>query len=75
MTVAGAGWVGTCLYLSLLGRTPRLYVFMLAVYTAGLIAFPVVADPSTVFEVALARGEEITLGMVRAMLIHSLIFP
>jgi uncharacterized membrane protein YccC len=75
LSLALAGWVGACLYLSLLDRTPRSYVFMLAGYTAGLIAFPVVADPSTVFEVALARVEEITLGIACATLVHSLVFP
>ncbi|NDP60105.1 MAG: FUSC family protein, partial [Oxalobacteraceae bacterium] len=75
LSLALAGWVGACLYLSLLDRTPRSYVFMLAGYTAGLIAFPVVADPSTVFDVALARVEEISLGIACATLIHSLVFP
>lgn len=75
LSLALACWVGACLYLSLLDRTPRSYVFMLAGYTAGLIAFPVVADPSTVFEVALARVEEISLGIACATLVHSLVFP
>ena len=75
LSVVLACWVGGCLYISLLDRTPRSYVFMLAGYTAGLIAFPVVADPSTVFDVALARVEEISLGIACATLIHSLVFP
>jgi uncharacterized membrane protein YccC len=75
LSLALALWVGLCLYISLLDRTPRSYVFMLAGYTAALIGFPTVADPSTVFDVALARVEEITLGITCATLIHSLIFP
>jgi uncharacterized membrane protein YccC len=68
-------WIGSCLYVSLLDRTPRSYMLMLAGYTAGLIAFPAVNDPGAVFDIALARVEEITLGMVCATLVHSLVFP
>jgi uncharacterized membrane protein YccC len=39
LSLALACWVGLCLYVSLLDRTPRSYVFMLAGYTAGLIGF------------------------------------
>jgi uncharacterized membrane protein YccC len=39
LCVALALWIGTCLYLSLLDRTPRSYLFMLAGYTTAL-GFP-----------------------------------
>ncbi|QOL50626.1 FUSC family protein [Massilia litorea] len=68
-------WVGGCLYISLLDRTPRSYVLMLAGYTAGLIAFPAVNDPGTIFDIALARVEEILLGISCATVVHSLFFP
>ncbi len=48
---------------------------MLAGYTAALIGFPAVGAPGTVFDVALARVEEITLGIVCATLIHSIVLP
>lgn len=69
------GWIGLCVYVSVLDRTPRSYLFMLAGYTAGMIAFPSVADPSLVFDTALSRVEEISLGIVCATLAHSLILP
>jgi uncharacterized membrane protein YccC len=75
LSLALAGWVGFCLYISLLDRTPRSYVFMLAGYTAGLVGFPVVTDPATVFDVALARVEEIGLGILCASVVHSLVLP
>ncbi|SMP65155.1 FUSC family protein [Noviherbaspirillum suwonense] len=75
LTLALACWVGLCLYISLHDRTPRSYVFMLAGYTAALIGFPAVGAPGTVFDVALARVEEITLGIVCATLIHSIVLP
>jgi uncharacterized membrane protein YccC len=75
LSLALACWVGFCLYVSLLDRTPRSYVFMLAGYTAGLIGFPVVTDPGTVFDVALARVEEIGIGILCASMVHSLLLP
>ncbi|HEU4375793.1 MAG TPA: FUSC family protein, partial [Telluria sp.] len=75
LSLALACWVGFCLYVSLLDRTPRSYVFMLAGYTAGLIGFPVVTDPGTVFDVALARVEEIGIGILCASIVHSLVLP
>lgn len=75
MTAAMVAWVGFCLYLSVLDRTPRSYLFMLAGYTAAMIGFPSVTDPSQVFDTALARVEEISLGIVCATLVHSIVLP
>ena len=75
LSLALALWVGGCLYVSLLDRTPRSYVLMLAGYTAGLIAFPAVDNPGTIFDIALARVEEILLGITCATVVHSLVFP
>ena len=74
-SLAIALWVGLCLYLSLLDRTPRSYMFMLAGYTAALIGFPTVSDPSTIFDVALARSEEIILGILCASLVSTIVLP
>lgn len=75
-----AVWVGGCIYLSLLDRTPRSYIFRLAAYTAGIIAFPLLQSPdilsaSAPFDQALARVEEIILGILCATVIHTAIFP
>ncbi len=75
LSLALACWVGLCLYISLLDRTPRSYVFMLAGYTAGLIGFPAVSDPSAIFDTGLARVEEITIGILSATVVHSLLLP
>jgi uncharacterized membrane protein YccC len=75
LALALACWVGICLYISLLDRTPRSYVFMLAGYTAALIGFPVVTTPGTIFDVATARVEEIFLGIACATVVHSVAFP
>ena len=75
LCLALALWVGGCLAISLLDRTPRSYLLMLAGYTAAIIGFPSVSQPGAVFDVAVARVVEIGLGIICATLTHSLIFP
>ena len=75
LTLALALWVGACLYLSLHDRTARAYVFMLAGYTAALIGFPSVETPLALFDNAVARVEEIGLGILCGTLVHSLVLP
>jgi uncharacterized membrane protein YccC len=70
-----ATWTGTLLYLAMSDRTARSYVFMLAGYTLPLIALPTVTDPTTVFDVAIARTEEIVLGIVCASVVGSIVLP
>jgi uncharacterized membrane protein YccC len=74
-TLAIMAWVALCVFVSLLDRTPRSYMFVLSGYTAALIGFPSVLAPDTVFDTAVSRVEEITLGVVSAAIVHSLIFP
>jgi uncharacterized membrane protein YccC len=73
LCLAMALWVGLCLYLSLLDRQPRSYGFMLAGYTAALIGFPSVNDPGSIFDTALARVEEISLGILCATLVSTVV--
>ncbi|MFZ3357432.1 MAG: FUSC family protein [Xanthobacteraceae bacterium] len=68
-------WVALCIFISLLDRTPRSYMFVLSGYTAALIGFPSVLAPGAVFDIAVSRVEEITLGVVCAAIVHSLILP
>src|SRR5579859_1669642 len=75
LSLALALWVGICLGVSLLDRTPRAYVLMLAGYTATLIGFPSVGHPEAIFDVAVSRVEEISLGILCATVTHSLFFP
>ena len=75
LSLALALWAGLCLFISLLDRTPRAYMFMLAGYTTAIVGFPCVTAPDTVFDVAVSRLEEILLGIICASITHSLIFP
>ncbi|MCH8685778.1 FUSC family protein [Pedomonas mirosovicensis] len=75
LCLAMALWIGVCLFVSLLDRTPRSYIFMLSGYTVALIGFPAVTNPSGIFDTAVARVEGIGLGIVCATLMHSLFLP
>ncbi len=68
-------WTAVCLGLALLDRTPRSYVFMLAAYSLSIIGLPSVDAPAGVWDVAVARSEEIVVGIVCASLVQTLIFP
>ncbi len=75
LVLAVALWTGSLLYVSLLDRTPRSYVFMLAGYSLALIALPDVGAPDAIFDTALARSEEILLGITCAGLVGTVLFP
>ncbi|XEU33490.1 FUSC family protein [Tistrella bauzanensis] len=70
-----ACWIGLCLFFSLLDRTPRAYAFVLAGYTASLIGFPSVLDPGAVFDTASVRVQEISIGILCAVLVHRYVLP
>lgn len=68
-------WTGSLLVLSLLDRTPRNYLYMLAAYTLPMIAFAAVSSPAGVFDIAVARTEEILLAITCASTVAALAFP
>jgi len=68
-------WTGACIYLAGLDRTPRSYVFLLAGYSAALIGFPSVDTPGAIWDIVIARVEEITLGIICTTVIGSVVFP
>jgi uncharacterized membrane protein YccC len=75
LSLALSAWLCLCLTLSLLDRSPRAYVLMLAGYTAAIIAFPSVGHPEAVFDNAVARVTEIVLGISCAAVAHSVFWP
>ncbi|WP_310206379.1 FUSC family protein [Ancylobacter sp. 3268] len=75
LSLVVALWTGTLLYISMLDRTPRSYVFMLAGYSLPLIALPTIGTPEQIFDVALARSEEIVIGITCATVVGAVVFP
>lgn len=75
LSLAMASWLALCVFVSLLDRTPRSYMFVLAGYTACLIVFPDVDSPQTIFTVATLRVQEILIGIACGSLIHGVVLP
>jgi uncharacterized membrane protein YccC len=48
---------------------------MLSGYTVALVGLPLAANPISIFDTGVARREEIVIGVLRAALVHTLIFP
>jgi uncharacterized membrane protein YccC len=75
LSLAISLWIGLSLYISLQDRRPRSYAFVLAGYTAAIVGFSVVNTPNAIFDTAVARVEEISVGLVCGAVAHSVIFP
>jgi hypothetical protein len=63
-----------CLYFSLIDRPPA-YAFVLAEYTASLIGFPALSDPGAIFDTAIVRVQEVSVGILCATFIHRYVAP
>jgi uncharacterized membrane protein YgaE (UPF0421/DUF939 family) len=70
-----ASWIGICTFGGLLDRSPRSYLFILAGYTVAVVGLPAATHPDTIFGLAVARAEEIILGVLAPAVVQSLLFP
>ena len=68
-------WLGLCVYIAQLDRTPRSYTFLLAGYTASIIGFPAVLAPAGIFNIAILRVQEISIAVVAVSLVHGAVWP
>lgn len=75
LSLAMASWLALCVFISVLDRTPRSYMFVLAGYTACLIVFPDVDAPQAIFTVAALRVQEIVVGILCGSLVHGVVLP
>src|SRR5699024_5520155 len=73
--LAVAAWMCGCTYIALLGRTPKGYFFLLAGITGALISWPGALSSGPTFNVAIARVEEISLGILCVVLVNSIFLP
>jgi uncharacterized membrane protein YccC len=73
--LALGSWLAVCVFGGAFDRTPRSYVFYLAGYTATFITMGSALNPAIVFDLAVARVEEIVIGVVALAVAQSLIFP
>ncbi|WP_422777250.1 FUSC family protein [Pseudomonas mediterranea] len=73
--LALALWLGLCTACSTLLRSAWSYSFVLAGYTVAIIALPAISHPLGVFDQAVARCTEISLGIVCATAASALLWP
>ncbi|MBA2079748.1 FUSC family protein [Rhodanobacter sp. PCA2] len=68
-------WVALCAGGATLYRNFMSYGFVLAGYTAAIVALPAINDPLGVFDSALMRVCEVMLGLVVAGVVSDVLFP
>jgi len=72
---AMALWIGLCAGGATLYRNFKSYAFVLAGYTAAIIALPVIEAPGWVFESAMYRITELMLGLLVSAVVNDVVFP
>lgn len=70
-----AAWTGFCIYLAVLDRTPRAFLFQMAAFSSAVISFPYLDDPVNIFETSIARVQEMTVAILCVTAVHALLQP
>ncbi|HVJ78059.1 MAG TPA: FUSC family protein [Hyphomicrobium sp.] len=70
-----ATWTGFCIYLAVLDRTPRAFLFQMAGFSAAVISFPYLDDPGHIFTSAISRVEEMAVAIASVTIVHTLLQP
>ncbi|WP_045836387.1 FUSC family protein [Hyphomicrobium sp. 99] len=70
-----SAWTGLCIYLAVLDRTPRAFLFQMAGFSAAVASFPYLDDPGNIFTTTISRVEEMTVAIAMVTLVHSVIRP
>ncbi|KRF02066.1 fusaric acid resistance protein [Frateuria sp. Soil773] len=68
-------WVALCAGGAMLYRNFMAYGFVLAGYTAAIVALPAVSNPLNVFDSAVMRVSEVLLGIAVSALVSELVLP
>ena len=68
-------WVALCTGGAAMHRNQQSYSFVLAGYTAVMIAIPAIDAPANVFTLAVTRVTEVGLGIICSAVVHDVIFP
>jgi uncharacterized membrane protein YccC len=68
-------WTGFCIYLAVLDRTPRAFLYQMAAFSSAVISFPYLYDPSDIFTTTVSRVEEMTLAILCVTAVHSVVQP
>jgi uncharacterized membrane protein YccC len=70
-----AMWTGFCIYLAVLDRTPRAFLFQMAAFSSAVISFPYLDDPANIFTTTISRVEEMTVAILCVTVTHMILQP
>ncbi|GLQ97820.1 FUSC family protein [Dyella mobilis] len=70
-----AAWTGFCIYLAVLDRTPRAFLFQMAAFSSAVISFPYLDDPADIFTTTISRVEEMAVAIVSVSVVHGILQP
>ena len=70
-----AVWTGFCIYLAVLDRTPRAFLFQMAAFSAAVMSFPYLDDPGDIFTTTVSRVEEMTVAILCVTVSHMMLQP
>ncbi|WP_257785971.1 FUSC family protein [Burkholderia thailandensis] len=68
-------WIGFCIYLAVLDRTPRAFLFQMAAFSSAVICLPYLDDPADIFITAISRVEEMTVAILCVTVAHMVLRP
>ncbi len=68
-------WTGFCIYLAVLDRTPRAFLFQMAAFSTAVISFPYLDDPGNIFTTTIARVEEMMVAILSVTAAHMVLQP
>ena len=66
-------WIGFCINLAVLDRTPRAFFFQMASFSTAIISFPYLYDLSDFFTTTISRVEEMTVAILCVTVTHMLL--
>jgi uncharacterized membrane protein YccC len=75
MFIGLALWIAACTCGAAMYRNQQSYSFVLAGYTAAMIAIPALDHPAGAFALAVTRVVEVSLGVICATVMHDALFP
>lgn len=70
-----AVWTGFCIYLAVLDRTPRAFLFQMAAFSSAVISFPYLDDPGNIFTTTISRVEEMIVAILCVTVTHMILQP
>ncbi|NIJ16305.1 putative membrane protein YccC [Sphingobium vermicomposti] len=70
-----AAWTGFCIYLAVLDRTPRAFLFQMAAFSSAVISFPYIENPADIFDTTAGRVAEMTVAILSVSMVHAVLQP